>query len=410
MSHVNEGGLHAYLDGALDEYPTCDAEAIRSHLDQCAECATRLVEARRIRSDATAMLGLAAPDVEIPNLEELRAYVRSTRTERPSRGGRMYRMGWAASVVLALGVGWMMRGGQLQQLQAPARSEVGTVAPLPVASGQAASSEVSTPVGTSLRAEEGLSAGAASDAPVERDADLAGSLGAGSPASSTVAVAEPKTASGLGDILSPVMAKATVPDDLEEAAAASEDTDRIFSDLSDWQVTPVEFVAKLPIAGDLPDALLAQGLAEVSPLPVAEREAQPDDAQDDRRRAESLVPVTSAFGARSGSAARSERSEGNDEGDEPPLFVEGHEVLSVTNMGEGTIPLGVHVMQRLEGGEILDLFHLEKDVDPAIVPTPDDGRNEVRVETAPGWIVIQGRRSQAELRVLLTSFLPDGGG
>ncbi len=113
MSHVDEGALHAYLDGALDEFPQAEAERIRAHLDACAECAERLGEERRIRSDAHAMLDLAAPAVEAPGLEELRAYVERTRP-RKSRISRMQRLGWAASVVLALGAGWMIREGQLQ--------------------------------------------------------------------------------------------------------------------------------------------------------------------------------------------------------------------------------------------------------------------------------------------------------
>ena len=76
MSHVDEGALHAYLDGALDEYPAAEARRVREHLEDCAECAERLEVERRVRGDASAMLGLAAPRVEAPSFEELRAYVR----------------------------------------------------------------------------------------------------------------------------------------------------------------------------------------------------------------------------------------------------------------------------------------------------------------------------------------------
>ena len=42
MSHVDEGALHAYLDGALDEYPAAEGRRVREHLDLCPECAERL--------------------------------------------------------------------------------------------------------------------------------------------------------------------------------------------------------------------------------------------------------------------------------------------------------------------------------------------------------------------------------
>ena len=68
MSHVDEGALHAYLDGALDEYPVAEARRIREHLDVCATCAERLEVERGLRSDAHAMLGMAAPVVDLPLL------------------------------------------------------------------------------------------------------------------------------------------------------------------------------------------------------------------------------------------------------------------------------------------------------------------------------------------------------
>ncbi|MBM4185483.1 MAG: hypothetical protein FJ207_14905, partial [Gemmatimonadetes bacterium] len=113
MSHVDEGALHAYLDGALDEYPAAEARRIREHVETCAMCMERLAEERKVREDANAILGLAAPQVEVPTFEELRAYVvRTTKAERSTMSVRLYRMSWAASVVLALGTGWMLRGGE----------------------------------------------------------------------------------------------------------------------------------------------------------------------------------------------------------------------------------------------------------------------------------------------------------
>ena len=68
MSHISKGALHAYLDGALDEYPSNEAEAIRQHLDACIECAARLDVERGIRDDASAILAGTAPLIEMPPL------------------------------------------------------------------------------------------------------------------------------------------------------------------------------------------------------------------------------------------------------------------------------------------------------------------------------------------------------
>ena len=116
MSHVDEGALHAYLDGALDEYPAADARRIRDHLDSCAHCAERLEVERSLRTDAHAMLGMAAPSVELPSFEELRAYVERTRPTPSRVSVRITRLSWAASVMLALGVGWTLRGGRLEPI------------------------------------------------------------------------------------------------------------------------------------------------------------------------------------------------------------------------------------------------------------------------------------------------------
>jgi anti-sigma factor RsiW len=119
MSHIDEGALHAYLDGALDEYPPAEAKGVREHLEACAECALRLEDERRVRSAAATILGHASPRVEAPSFEELKAYVKATRPAVGRVSVRLYRMGWAASVVLALGVGWLARGGELDRALGP---------------------------------------------------------------------------------------------------------------------------------------------------------------------------------------------------------------------------------------------------------------------------------------------------
>jgi hypothetical protein len=124
MRHVTDGELHAYLDGALDLLPEGRGEEIRDHISECSVCRERLQDEELVRSQATEIL--ADPDlsgVTFPSFEELRE-----RAEAPGSGVSAgegeekakvrYRgplrglpLAWAATIVLAIGVGWM--GGQM---------------------------------------------------------------------------------------------------------------------------------------------------------------------------------------------------------------------------------------------------------------------------------------------------------
>ncbi|HMA44908.1 MAG TPA: zf-HC2 domain-containing protein [Gemmatimonadales bacterium] len=100
MSHVDDGTLHAYLDG---EATAVERERLEAHLAGCAPCRARLEEERDLIERAGRLLGLAAPpERPAPSFHELR---------RPRRGGR-YRLplAWAATIALAVGIGWYSRG------------------------------------------------------------------------------------------------------------------------------------------------------------------------------------------------------------------------------------------------------------------------------------------------------------
>ena len=125
MSHISEGDIHAYLDGALGAYPEEAARHVREHLDACRVCAQSLEGERRLREEASAILAASAQGpVELDSLEELRARAAAvagqeraegaegsepTERPRPSLGTRMYSLRWAAMVVISLGAGWMAR-------------------------------------------------------------------------------------------------------------------------------------------------------------------------------------------------------------------------------------------------------------------------------------------------------------
>lgn len=123
MSHVADGILHAYLDGALDalsdagELPDgATAADIVAHLSSCADCRARLETERAIREGAGIVLNDAAPlRVAAPPLSGITAAPRSRRA-------RWLPMSWAATVLLAVGAGWW--GSELWR--------AGAIAPAPV--------------------------------------------------------------------------------------------------------------------------------------------------------------------------------------------------------------------------------------------------------------------------------------
>jgi hypothetical protein len=100
MSHVDEGTLHAYLDGEL---ATVERERVDTHLKGCPACQARLVEERSLIERASKLLGMAAPpERAMPPLQQLRQPRLTWRLRRP--------LAWAATLILAVGLGWFARG------------------------------------------------------------------------------------------------------------------------------------------------------------------------------------------------------------------------------------------------------------------------------------------------------------
>jgi putative zinc finger protein len=101
MSHVDDGTLHAYLDGELTPV---ERERTDGHLAGCGACRARLEEERALIERASRLLEVASPpERAAPPLHELR--------RRPRRSRFMIPLAWAATVTLAIGVGWFARGG-----------------------------------------------------------------------------------------------------------------------------------------------------------------------------------------------------------------------------------------------------------------------------------------------------------
>src|SRR5512146_909183 len=138
MSHVDDGTLHAYLDG---ESTAVEREHLEAHLAGCAACRARLEEERVLIERAGRLLGLVAPpERAAPPLHELRR-------PRPGGGGYRLPLAWAATIALAVGIGWYSRGlfrtPQPDQLQ----QKVAVESPFPAASAEPSAQAPSAPSG-----------------------------------------------------------------------------------------------------------------------------------------------------------------------------------------------------------------------------------------------------------------------
>src|SRR5688572_25528180 len=109
MRHVDEGTIHAWLDGAITD--PAETAWIEEHLRWCAACGARLAEERSMLERAHALLSVAAPAVEPPSFDEIAARAAHhaesptppTTLVRFGRERRMLQFGWAASLMLAAG-------------------------------------------------------------------------------------------------------------------------------------------------------------------------------------------------------------------------------------------------------------------------------------------------------------------
>ena len=117
MLHPEDGILHAYLDGECSDSELAEVE---EHLHSCTECQARLEEAKGLGLEAGSLLSELEPGpIHAPpwhELEELAAE-RQRATLQPdvqtSVGSaapfwRMPALAWAASLVVAFGLGWLV--------------------------------------------------------------------------------------------------------------------------------------------------------------------------------------------------------------------------------------------------------------------------------------------------------------
>jgi len=120
MSHVDDGALHAYLDGEL---PPVERARLEVHVAECPVCRTRLEEERALVERASLLLGVAQPpERAAPPLHDLRQPRVLWRLRVP--------LAWAASVTLALGLGYYLGGTSEKPGFQPAPGELDSFAPL----------------------------------------------------------------------------------------------------------------------------------------------------------------------------------------------------------------------------------------------------------------------------------------
>lgn len=116
MPHVDEGTLHALLDGALRAESPGRASEVEAHLAACGDCRARLEAAEELRGEASGILdaAIAGDLAAAPDFGEV--VRRSESRPAPGPTGRLRRqarwtrgIAWAASLVLALGTGYLIR-------------------------------------------------------------------------------------------------------------------------------------------------------------------------------------------------------------------------------------------------------------------------------------------------------------
>jgi hypothetical protein len=114
MPHVDDGTLHALLDGALRAEDPARADVVEAHLETCPDCRALRDHAVALRARATGILAALEPDAR-PDFQEVLIRAGHTAAPAGARDSRIRQpratraVAWAATVVLALGTGYLIR-------------------------------------------------------------------------------------------------------------------------------------------------------------------------------------------------------------------------------------------------------------------------------------------------------------
>jgi hypothetical protein len=114
MRHVDEGTIHAWLDEQITD--PAEAAWIEAHVRECADCRARLAGEQAAFDGARTLLDATAVAAERPSFDALAAKAGRHVTEggapaaEPTRRReRLVQLSWAASLALAVGLGWTAR-------------------------------------------------------------------------------------------------------------------------------------------------------------------------------------------------------------------------------------------------------------------------------------------------------------
>ncbi|MGD8318866.1 MAG: zf-HC2 domain-containing protein [Gemmatimonadota bacterium] len=419
MSHVDEGTLHAYLDGALDAVlPADEAARVRRHLELCDECAARLEEERALRAEASHILGRAAPETrDLPPFEALLARAAAEPGEsgpRVPKGRRLQRLAWAASVVLAVGAGWMLRSASAPRLGEPARqgaaasTERGTTeAPAPALTSGASQEMESEEAGRSTVEDEGPSGGvgarqAAAGAVAERREELPGA----SDATTADLAAAPRVAEKETAVAADTQ-KAAAPLILEPRPSVAAAGARPATPSPERALDSLALVLdslSFPRTAEAARAATAQTEAKSAPgafapsppsatqasAPASERAVLP--VVDATRRGDTALTGNAATVAdqKIGAAFLATSAEARSpRGETASLAVPGLVVVSVVRLDAGEVAGAVRVRQLLASGDTLEIVHLPPGVRPSALPPATDGENQRIVKRDDGWLVLR---------------------
>jgi hypothetical protein len=462
MPHADEGRLHAYLDGALHAEDPEGARALERHLEACGDCRALLEFERAVRDEASDLLAAARPEAAAapPPWEEIlhragrgepaSGHADATRTAGAPAGavaedptGRMQRprargiawlpagrrLAWAASVVLAVGVGWWSHAvlgvGPFDygRTFTDEESAVLDMVPGGAAREGAARSRYAIDAGAadSLVRDEAFDDRAASE---ERaaDADAAGAdaagadaIGAGAPGAATPQDAlEREAAPGRavlpsrpapGDPANESRARAATPGDTARsdrraAAARANDAGNIVVGPPSTS-EPADTAANAG-AREVPPRTLARALAPAraaAPPDVAEK-AEPAAVDSAEPAAAEAAEPTAGMEAGAGGEGWTvvDLTEARALLGRPPVGVPGADLIEVA-WGEGGRTL--RVTQRLVTGERVDFYQWNGAGDAAGAG-PDDARLADAVE---GDALVGRWRGGASLPVVRTDGL-----
>ncbi|MQA89211.1 MAG: hypothetical protein GEU90_03090 [Gemmatimonas sp.] len=110
MPHIDEGRLHEWLDRSRSGMTRADAAEVAHHLETCAECRAKAAEASGLRDRSGDILAGAGPiSITQPPFEAVQARVGAETTEPRSAPRNFVALAWAASIMAALGLGWLSR-------------------------------------------------------------------------------------------------------------------------------------------------------------------------------------------------------------------------------------------------------------------------------------------------------------